>query len=45
MFKKIHFKDSAGVKLCGILSGASDNSSNPIMILCHGFTSSKDNLC
>ncbi|MFH1428019.1 MAG: alpha/beta fold hydrolase [Patescibacteria group bacterium] len=39
---KIFFKDSDGVELCGILSNPSDDVSRPIMILCHGFTASKN---
>jgi len=40
MQEKIFFKDSEGNMLCGILSASSKN--RPIIILCHGFTSSKD---
>ncbi|MDO8538567.1 MAG: alpha/beta fold hydrolase [archaeon] len=41
--EKLFFKDSKGNKLCAILSNPAENTSNPIIILCHGFTTSKDN--
>lgn len=43
MPQKIFFKDSNGVELCGILSNPSNDITRPIMILCHGFTTSKNN--
>lgn len=43
MKEKIYFTNSKGVKLCGILSNSTDDTSKPIIILCHGFTTSKDN--
>ena len=43
MLKKVYFKDSQGIELCGVLSGKKEDFSAPIMILCHGFTTSKDN--
>jgi uncharacterized protein len=43
MSKKVYFNDSKGVKLCGVLSDNKEDFSTPIMILCHGFTTSKDN--
>ena len=43
MQEKIYFSNSNGVKLCGILSNPADDISLPIILLCHGFTTSKDN--
>ena len=43
MEKKIFFKNSKGNNLCGILSNPTNNINNPVIILCHGFTTSKDN--
>lgn len=43
MSEKIYFKDSNGVELCGILSNPSNDILRPIIILCHGFTTSKNN--
>jgi hypothetical protein len=43
MPEKIYFSNSDGVKLCGILSNPTSGISRPIVILCHGFTTSKDN--
>lgn len=43
MKEKIYFTNSKGVKLCGILSNSTDDISKPIIILCHGFTTSKNN--
>ena len=42
MNEKIFFKNSNGLKLCGILSNTTDDVAKPVMILCHGFTTSKD---
>lgn len=42
MSEKIYFCNSKGDKLCGILSNPNNNSDKPIVILCHGFTVSKD---
>ena len=42
MTKKVNFKDSQNIRLCGILSNPSEDIHRPIIILCHGFTSSKD---
>jgi uncharacterized protein len=42
MQEKIFFKNSNNLKLCGVLSNPADDASRPIMILCHGFTRSKD---
>ena len=43
MQEKIYFSNSNGVKLCGILSNPASDVFSPIIILCHGFTTSKDN--
>lgn len=43
MKEKVYFENSKGDKLCGILSNPSDDVSKPIMIICHGFGTSKDN--
>jgi alpha/beta superfamily hydrolase len=40
MERKIFFENSKGNKLCGILS--SSNKNKPIIILCHGLSSSKN---
>ncbi|MAG47838.1 hypothetical protein CL617_04485 [archaeon] len=40
MQEKIYFENSKGDKLCGILS--SSNKENPLIILSHGFASSKE---
>jgi dipeptidyl aminopeptidase/acylaminoacyl peptidase len=42
MEKKVFFNHPSGVKLCGILDNPSNNPQNPIVIIVHGFTSSKD---
>jgi uncharacterized protein len=42
MEEKIYFKDSKGNKLCGILSNPTENKDKPMIILCHGFSSSKN---
>ncbi len=42
MKEKIYYLDSKGNKICGILSNPKTESNVPIIILCHGFTSSKN---
>ena len=42
MKKKIFFKNSKGNKLCGILSNPTSQKEKPIIILCHGFSTSKE---
>ena len=42
MEEKLFFKNSKGNKLVGILSDPSGKITNPIIILCHGFNSSKN---
>ena len=42
MKEKIFFKNSNGNKLCGILSNPMSKKEKPIIILCHGFSTSKD---
>lgn len=42
MDKKLYFKNKKGNKLCGVLI-APDNKNHPVVILCHGFHSTKDN--
>jgi len=42
MKDKVFFKNSRGNRLCGILSDPTEDKSNPIIILCHGFSSSKN---
>ncbi|MFC2166552.1 alpha/beta hydrolase family protein [Acidobacteriota bacterium] len=39
---KILFENSAGIKLCGILSTPSFEKPESVIILCHGFSTSKD---
>ena len=41
MKDKIFFKNSKGNKLCGILSNPTSQKEKPIIILCHGFSTSK----
>lgn len=43
MEQKLYFKNSKGNKLCGILSNPTGDKNKPIIILCHGFASSKNN--
>lgn len=46
MEKKLYFSNSKGDKLCGILTDPSGDKAKPVIILCHGFSSSKDsNTC
>ncbi|MFQ6033070.1 MAG: hypothetical protein ACE5K2_09140, partial [Candidatus Zixiibacteriota bacterium] len=42
MQEKLFFKKIKGNKLCGILANPTSNKEKPIMILCHGFNTSKD---
>lgn len=42
MQEKLFFENNRGNRLCGILANPTDNKNGPIMILCHGFTTSKD---
>ena len=42
MKEKIFLKNSKGNKLCGILSNPTSQEEKPIIILCHGFSTSKD---
>ncbi len=44
MHEKIFFSNSKGDKLCGVFSNPVNDDSVPIVILCHGFTTSKDSL-
>ncbi len=41
MSVKIFFRSSKGNKLCGILSNPSGDKSQPIIVMCHGFSTSK----
>lgn len=42
MKTKTYFENSHGDQLCGILSNPSGDTERPMIILCHGFTTSKD---
>jgi uncharacterized protein len=42
MYEKLFFENSKKDKLIGILSNPSNDKNKPIIILCHGFVSSKD---
>jgi hypothetical protein len=42
MKDKVYFENSAGTRLCGILSNPTENKEKPIIIMCHGFSTSKD---
>ena len=42
MEKKVYFEDSRGIDLCGILSDPTSDKSKPLIILCHGFGTSKN---
>lgn len=42
MQEKIYFSNSKGNKICGVLSNPTSGLSAPVIILCHGFTTSKD---
>lgn len=39
---KVYFKNSKGDRLCGILNDPSGDKDRPIVVLAHGFSSSKD---
>lgn len=42
MEEKVYFENSKGLKLCGLLSNSTSSKEKPIIILCHGFSTSKD---
>jgi hypothetical protein len=42
MEKKLYFNNSRGDKLCGILTDPSGDKTKPVIVLSHGFNSSKD---
>lgn len=42
MKRKIFFRSSKGHKLCGILSDPASDKGRPLIVLCHGFSTSKD---
>jgi len=42
MEEKIYFNNSKNNKLCGILSNPTNSKQKPIIVLCHGFKTSKD---
>lgn len=42
MRKKIHFKNSRGDRLCAILSNPSGKTEEPMVIMCHGFSTGKN---
>ena len=42
MEEKVYFKNSKGLNLCGILSNPTSSKEKPIIILCHGFSTSKN---
>jgi dipeptidyl aminopeptidase/acylaminoacyl peptidase len=42
MKDKIFFENSQGIRLYGVLSNPTNNQMKPIIILCHGFSTSKD---
>lgn len=42
MKRKINFQSSKGHNLCGILSNPTGDKSRPLIVLCHGFSTSKD---
>lgn len=42
MKQKVFFPGSRKNRLCGILSDPSDDGNCPLVVLCHGFTTSKD---
>jgi len=43
MEEKIYFNDSEGNKVCGVLSNPTSDTNIPVIILCHGFSTSKNN--
>ncbi len=42
MIEKIYFSNSKGNNICGVLSNPSSEVTDPVIILCHGFTSHKN---
>lgn len=42
MQEKLFFENTKGNKLCGILANPTSDKEKPVMILCHGFNTSKD---
>jgi len=42
MREKLFFQTSHGDRLCGFLTGPAENTAAPIVVLCHGFGTSKD---
>ncbi|MFQ5834453.1 MAG: alpha/beta hydrolase family protein [bacterium] len=42
MQKKLFFENTKENKLCGILANPTSNKEKPVIILCHGFSTSKD---
>ena len=42
MQEKLFFENTRGNRLCGILANSTSNKEKPIIILCHGFSTSKD---
>lgn len=42
MRQKVDFENSRGNRLCGILSAPSGKTEEPMIIMCHGFSTSKD---
>lgn len=42
MKEKLYFKNSKGIRLCAVLSNPTNNEEKPIIVLCHGFSTSKD---
>ena len=42
MKQKILFKNSKGTNLCGVLSDPTEDTTKPMIILCHGFSTGKD---
>jgi len=44
MREKLFFENSKGNSLCGVLSNPTSDKSKPIIILCHGFTTSKNSI-
>jgi uncharacterized protein len=43
MEEKVFFDNGKGDQLCGIISNSTGNKNNPIIVLCHGFTTQKNN--
>lgn len=42
MKEKCYFENSHGTRLCGVLSNPTNDKGKPIIIMCHGFSTSKD---